>query len=261
LTADITFSGTTTSPVVMFLRKERVIGRNYDILIHQSPKYLNPSASKLKRKEEQFLGYEFSSNRSKAGIKIIENSTLQKLTDITKSFIINAQIAIPNEYKLYSKLVKFNDILLNKTENYCGDIYPKRIICEGKPLSDYCKINEWKESDFAQTGIPSQYLEIGNLSNQIASKNLKTKRYCKKGDILVSSLTPRKSQIVIAKDKFMLSPAIYVLSKFENEKIRDKVFEVLQKDETINQMNALLDGFKITYAKISEQNLYNNIFL
>jgi|GEM_PF-5712907 len=109
--------------------------------------------------------------------------------------------------------------------------------------------------------IPTQYLEIGNLSDQIPSKRLKTNRFCKEGDILISSLTPRKTQIVVAEGNFMLSPAIYVLSSFESDKTRDKIFFSLKEDSTIKQMNALLDGFKITYAKISEQNLYNNILI
>jgi len=261
LTADITFSGTTTSPVILFLRKEQIESQNYDVLVHQSPKYSTPNAAKLREKETKFLGYEFSSNRAKSGIKIIENSILSKLQNLTNEFIIKGNTTIPNEYKTYSKIVKLTDILLNIKENYCGDIYPKRVICEGKPLSEYCNINEWREMDFAKIGIPSQYLEIGNLTDQIPSKKLKTNRFCRDGDILISSLTPRKTQIVIAKGNFMLSSAIYVLSSFESTEIRDKVFCTLKEDGTIMQMNALLDGFKITYAKISEQNLHNNILI
>ncbi|MCL2131632.1 MAG: N-6 DNA methylase [Lentimicrobiaceae bacterium] len=261
LTADITFSGTTTSPVVLFLRKERVGNQNYDILIHQSPKYSTPNAAKLREKETAFLGYELSSNRSKAGIKIIENSILSKLENLTKEFITNGNTVIPNELKIYSKIVNLHSILLNRKDDSCGDIYPKRIICKGKPLSAYCNINQWRETDFSILEIPAQYLEIGNLADQIPTKKMKTKRFCKKGDILISSLTPRENQIVIAKDKFMLSPAIHILSSFENEKIRDKIFDKLRENDTIEQMNALLDGFKITYAKISEQNLFNNVLI
>jgi len=261
LTADITFSGTTTSPVILFLRKEKVENQNYDILVHQSPKYSTPNASKLREKETKFLGYEFSSNRSKAGIKIIEKSVLSKLEIVTKEFITNGNTTIPNDLKTYSKIVTLKDILLNIKNNYCGDIYPKRVICNGKPLSDYCKINEWKEMDFENLGVPNQYLEIGNLTDQIPTKKKITKRFCKAGDILISSLTPRKTQIVIAKDKFMVSPAIHILSSFENDEIRDIIYNKLRTDCTIEQMNALLDGFKITYAKISEQNLIHNILV
>lgn len=58
----------------------------------------------------------------------------------------------------------------------------------------------------------------------------------------------------------MLSTAIDVLS-FKDDKTRDKVYNELIKDETINQMNSLLDGFKITYAKISDENLKNNVLI
>lgn len=261
LTADITFSGTTTSPVILFLKKEKVVNQNYGILVHQSPKYATPNASKLKEKEQKFLGYKFSSNRSKAGMELVGNSILSKLEPITKSFITNGEVTIPNELKSFSKIVKLNDILINVDENYCGDIYPKKLICKGKPLYEYCKINEWKEEDFAEIGIPTKYLEIGNLSDQISTKSKKSSRFCKKGDILISSLTPRKNQIVIAKDNYMVTPAIHILSSFENDEMRDKIFNKLQTDNVINQMNALLDGFKITYAKISEQNLFNNILI
>jgi len=259
LTADITFSGTTTSPVIMFLRKEQVENQNYEILIHQSPKYSTPNAAKLRQKETAFLGYEFSSDRSKSGIKTFEDSILSKLQFFTNEFIVTGSTLIPDDYKEYSRIVKLADILLNVKKDYCGDIYPKRIVSDGNLLSDYCSINNRKESDFDIT--PTQYLEIGNLLDQIPTKKKKSKRFCKKGDILVSSLTPRKAQIVIAKGDFMLTNAIHVLHSFESEEVRDEIFDVLKKDETIKQMNALLDGFKITYAKISEQNLYNNILI
>ena len=59
----------------------------------------------------------------------------------------------------------------------------------------------------------------------------------------------------------MLSPAIYVLSSFNNDIEKNNVFNRLRSPDVINQMCALVDGFKITYAKISERNLYFNIFL
>lgn len=59
----------------------------------------------------------------------------------------------------------------------------------------------------------------------------------------------------------MLSSAIYVLSSFKDNMERDNILRKLQSANTINQMCALVDGFKITYAKISEHNLYYNIFI
>ena len=108
--------------------------------------------------------------------------------------------------------------------------------------------------------MPIKYLEISNLSNQVGEKNISTTRYCKKGDILISSLTPRKSQIVIAKEDAMLTSAIHVLT-FKDEKNRDYVYNRLRSEDVLSQMNALLDGFKATYAKISEKNLIDNIII
>ena len=59
----------------------------------------------------------------------------------------------------------------------------------------------------------------------------------------------------------MLSPAIHVLSEFKSDAIRDYVYKQLRSDNVISQMNTMLDGFKVTYAKISEENLYNNILI
>jgi hypothetical protein len=117
------------------------------------------------------------------------------------------------------------------------------------------------EINFVDGVLPNKYLEIGDMNTQDSTKIKKTNRFCKKGDILISSLTPKKDKIVIAKGDFMLSSAIHVLSDFENDDIKNKIFETLKKETTLKQMNALLDGFKITYAKISERNLYNNIMI
>lgn len=258
LTADITFLGTTTSPVVLFLRKEKA-PKDYEILIHQSPKYSNPSIGKLKELETQFLGYEFSSNKNKSGITFISNSVLEQLMPVTKEFICTGAIQHTTLDPKYSKIVKLSEITVNTSSNYCGDIYPKRVKCKGNPLNHFCKINEWKKSDFVTP--PSQYLEIGDLSSQTPSKKLQSTRYCKKGDILISSLLPCKDKIVIASGEFMLSSAIYVLSSFKDDMERDRVLRRLQSPAVIEQMCALVDGFKITYAKISENNLYNNILI
>lgn len=259
LTADITFLGTTTSPVVLFLRKEIVQESNYNILVHQSPKYTNPQASKMRGEETQFLGYEFSSNKNKSGITPKSNSVLEKLIPATQEFICTGQLKTNKLDARYSKIVKLSDITINASGSYCGDIYPKRILCAGNPLNAYCKINDWKATDFST--LPTQYLEIGDLKTQIPSKNKTSSRFCKKGDILISSLLPDKDRIVVAKGDFMLSPAIYVLSSFTDVTERNMVLHRLQSPGVVRQICALVDGFKITYAKISEHNLYNNIFI
>ena len=259
LAADITFLGTTTSPVVLFLRKEKMQDYNYNVLIHQSPKYSNPKAPKLKEHETDFLGYEFSSNKNKSGISAKTYSILEKLIPATKEFICNGENRVNSLDSKYSKIVNLSDITINISEKYSGDIYPKRIVSTGEPLKKYCKINDWKINDFDNP--PTEYLEIGDLKTQIPSKRKKSTRLCKKGDILISSLLPEKDKIVVAQGDFMLSSAIYVLSSFKDNMERDNILRKLQSANTINQMCALVDGFKITYAKISEHNLYYNIFI
>lgn len=259
LTADITFLGTTTSPVVLFLKKEKVKENDYEILLHQSPKYTNPKSSKLRELETNFLGYEFSSNKNKSGITSKPNSVLEKLIPVTKEYICTGKIISNTLDSKYSKTRKLSEITVNVANDYSGDIYPKRIVCDGNPLNKYCKINQRKESDFE--AVPDKYLEIGDLKTQVPTKKKQSTRFCKKGDILISSLLPDKEKIVIASGDFMLSSAIYVLSSFKNETERDEVLHKLQSSQVIDQMCALVDGFKITYAKISEHNLYNNVFI
>lgn len=257
LTADITFSGTTTSPVIIFVKKCSIKNKNYNILIHKSPKYNNPTGQRMRQKETDFLGYEFSSDRNKPTTTIKETSILAKLSEITKSFIVNGSASIDDRLRDFSEIRPLSDIILNVDDNYVGDIYPKYRKRNGIPLRHFCKINEYYETSFVST--PTDYIEIGDLTTQEPSKKKKTTRFCKKGDILLSSLTPRKEQIVIAKGNYMLSSAIHVLSGFENEEKRNYIYGYLRTDECIAQMNTLLDGFKVTYGKISEQNLYNNV--
>lgn len=59
----------------------------------------------------------------------------------------------------------------------------------------------------------------------------------------------------------MVTTAIHVLSDFESEEIKEKIYEKIRSDDVLEQMNSLLDGFKITYAKISDANLINNILI
>lgn len=260
MTSDITFSGTTTSPVILFLRKEKRNNKHYRICIFGSPKYMMPTIGKMKNKEVNFLGYEFSSNRAKSGITISNKSVLKDITPIMANFIKGNEVQIDEKYKDNVFIKYLDEILLNSNSDYIGDIYPKYSKLDGEPLSKFCKINRYTDIDF--NTLPTIYAEIGDLRNLKGSSKKKTsKRYCKKGDILISSLCPRKSHIVISDGEYMLSPAIHVLSDFANEKTRDLVYSQLRSDNCLKVMNTLLDGFKITYAKISEDNLFNNVLI
>ena len=260
MTSDITFSGTTTSPVILFLKKEKRSNKHYEILLVGSPKYLTPTNSKMKSKEVNFLGYEFSSNRSKSGITLIENALLKEIAPLMNQFILTGSCDIPSNCKDNVFIKYLDEFLLNVKNDYIGDIYPKYEKVSGISLSDYCKINVRTESDF--TISPNKYAEIGDLKDlSNSSKNKTSSRLCKKGDILVASLCPKKSQIVIADGDYMLSSAIHVLSNFESDEIRDHVYKQLRSDVVLKQMNTMLDGFKITYAKISDENLINNVII
>lgn len=260
LTSDITFSGTTTSPVILFLKKENISNKDYDVAIICSPKYLNPTGSKMKSKETDFLGYEFSNNRAKSCITIKEKSVLSNIAPLLNEFIISGSINIPEKLSDYLYIKKLSDIILNVDDDYIGDIYPKYLKFDGITLNKICKINSRTETEFDV--LPSKYVEIGDLNNLSGgTKKKTTTRFCKKGDILISSLCPKQDKIVISDGEYMLTTAIHVLSGFENDKIRDYVYKELRKKESLIQMNMLLDGFKITYAKITEQNLYNNIYI
>lgn len=260
MTSDITFSGTTTSPVMLFLKKEKITNKHYKVLLMGSPKYLTPTSSKMKSKEVEFLGYEFSTNRAKCGITIKDKSILKEISPLLKKFIISEECEIPNELRENVFIKYLDEILLNSKRDYVGDIYPKYVKVDGVPLSNYCKINSRLESEFSI--IPSTYVEISDLKDlKNSSKKKSTTRFCKKGDILISSLCPKKSQIVISNGEYMLSTAIHVLSNFKSDEIRNHVYNELRKDEILKSMNTMLDGFKITYAKISEENLYNNILI
>jgi len=262
LTADITFSGTSTSPVILFLKKKdnKNVDINYKILVVTSPKYLNPTLSKMRKEETKFLGYEFSSNRSKSGITLIEDSYLSKISIINQNFIKNGTSLIDKSIEKYCKIVNLNDITVNICDSNCGDIYPKIIKIDGPKIGDLFDINKWQDSDFSDESLA--YLEIGDLETQTPSKSKKSNRFCKKGDILLSSLTPRSSKIVIAKSNFMVTSAVHVLSFKENlnDVERSKIYIEIKKDYILKQMNSLLDGFKVTYAKISDKNLINNVY-
>lgn len=260
MTSDITFSGTTTSPVILFLKKEKRSNKHYEVLLVGSPKYLTPTNSKMKSKEVKFLGYEFSSNRSKSGITLIENALLKEIAPLMNQFILTGSCDIPSICKDNVFIKYLDEFLLNVKDDYIGDIYPKYEKVSGISLSEYCKINVRTESDF--TISPTKYAEIGDLKDLSNSSKKKTSsRLCKKGDILVASLCPKKSQIVIADGDYMLSSAIHVLSNFESDEIRDHVYKQLRSDVVLKQMNTMLDGFKITYAKISDENLINNVII
>ena len=117
-------------------------------------------------------------------------------------------------------------------------------------------IGTWSHSKLQKFLID---LEIGDLvDRQIKMKSLKTKTsttICNQGDLLFASLTPSK----IADQNYYISNAIFVISHQDPVMI-EKLFTYLMNDEVIfKAINGLLDGFKITYAKITKTNLINQV--
>ena len=123
-------------------------------------------------------------------------------------------------------------------------------------------IGTWSHSKLQKFLI---YLEIGDLvDSQIKMKSLKTKTsttICNQGDLLFASLTPSKAKVAIADQNYYISNAIYVISHQDQQMVK-WLFTYLMNDEVIfKAINGLLDGFKITYAKISKFNLMNQVKL
>ena len=264
MTSDLTFSGTTTSPVILFLKKlvspNIEMNLDYETVVIYSPKYKNPKAKKVSEKEKQFLGYEFSSNKNSSGIKLLENPILETLHIYVQQAFLGQPIVVEKKDQQYVSLIKLNDMCIYDASGN-KMIYPKydkNIV--GNPIKHYCEVNNREDVDM--DGFDLKYLEIGDIENgNVNHNNNKSKtstRFAKKGDILLSSLCPTADKIAIADDDYMVSTAIHVLKVKEGFNTVD-ILEKLRKDSTLEQMNSLLDGFKITYAKINESNLKNYI--
>ena len=233
---------------------------DYETVVIYSPKYKNPKAKKVSDKEKRFLGYEFSSNKNSSGIKLLDEPILESLHIYMQQAFLEQPIVISAKDKQYVSLIKLDDMCIQDADSN-KMIYPKydkNIV--GKPIKYYCEVNNREDTDMDTFDV--RYLEIGdienggiNLSN---NKSKKSTRFCKKGDILLSSLCPTADKIAIADDDYMVSTAIHVLQIKDGFNTVD-ILERLRKDSTLEQMNSLLDGFKITYAKINESNLKNYI--
>lgn len=260
---DITFSGTTTSPTILFLRKrEKNEMPNFEekVLIINSPKMIKKSS----KEEKEFLGYEFSSNRNKLGIQYINENLKRNYSIIIKNWIINKDISdIVNKNELI-KVRKLKDIIIDIDIEKM--IYPNK---EQRPDKNWKTlfelgfvINEKINIDSAINNI--SYVEIGDIQNSRinvkSNKVKKSKNICFNGDILFSSLTPSKEKIAISDNTYYLSDAIFVI-RHKNEKFISWLFNYFMKDEKIfKDINSILDGFKVTYSKITVNNLLNNIY-
>ena len=239
-----------------------IINNDYEneVLIINSPKMLGQST----QAEKQFLGYEFSTNRNKLGISYLNDHLQTKYSKVVNQWISNEKMdqKLINDLEPFVKIKKLKTIVVS---NESKMIYPNRYIDEynnnWQSLEQLgFKINQKVELKSKQH---LSYLEIGDLVNsQVQIKNAKNKRskiVCKPGDLLFSSLTPNQDKVAIANDYYYVSNAIFVISHQDPVMI-EKLFTYLMNDEVIfKAINGLLDGFKITYAKITKTNLINQV--
>lgn len=254
---DITFSGTTTSPVILYLIRKDTPRKKYKISVINSPKTIFLSS----KEEKEFLGYEFSSNKSKLGITILNNN----LSDIYSKEIKKQLLGKKPIENKFLKIRESSEIFIKYDDEI--KIYPKykkQNFVNKFKLSDHAEIIKIKES-VSKEELP--YVEIGGIDRkkpiQYSSKNKKSGwSICEEGDLLISSLagTAKKWKFTIAEKSAKITDAVHIL-RFKNKKKRDFIFEYLMenRNNVFSDMQALLDGFKITYAKISEYNLMNNI--
>ncbi len=257
LLADMSFVGTTTSPVVLFMKKERVKHHDYEVMTIFSEKYLDRTIKP--DRERKFLGYKFSSNKNVSTTKVLDNSILKSFIEVTRDFISHGEkMSGTNKHIKYPKLT---DITINDEKQ----VFPKyngASCAEGIRVGDIFDVNP--VYDATEDINKLSYVEISNIkNNKITPSDKKMKgRLCKKGDILLSSLTPASEKIVISDAEYILSSAIFVLSiKDEYSSRTDEIYAEIRKDYVLSQMNNMVEGFKITYAKISENNLKNNVRL
>ncbi|CAM9123102.1 class I SAM-dependent DNA methyltransferase [Mycoplasma marinum] len=81
---EASFGGTTTSPIILFLKKKQIENLNYDIRIISSPKFRFGTNNQ----EKEWLGYKFSSNKHKLGITVSGNNLSENIPKILKKFIV-----------------------------------------------------------------------------------------------------------------------------------------------------------------------------
>lgn len=259
---DITFSGTTTSPTILFLRKRKKdeeLNFNNKVLIINSPKMIKRSL----KEEKEFLGYEFSSNRNKLGINYLNGNLKNNYSSIIKNWIIdkNKQAIKENELMQIRQLA---DIIIDIDKDKM--IYPNK---KSRPNKNWKTLSELgfiinNKIDKIDRTNNIKYIEIGDIKNSkinIKSNKIKqSKKICSSGDILFSSLTPSKEKVTISNDLYYVSDAIFII-KHKDNKLVEWLFNYFMNNKKIfNDINSILDGFKITYSKISANNLLNNIY-
>src|SRR6185503_12312261 len=219
---DSTFSSTSTSTSIFFMRKKSIspkLDLNYQLLLINSPKMF-ANSQKVKINEERgFLGYKFSNARGKIGTKPLNNyltinysplikkihlDSLQEEEFLEKNVQKSLKIKKEISHDKHSRFVFLKDIVVNGGEKnrYC--IYtrykkPKEsekfFSLKDLEKAGICKINAQKKKNYDKEKINLlNYVEIGNIQNNKIVGNFKNKegsRIAEKGDIL----SPRNASL------------------------------------------------------------------
>ena len=248
---DITFFGTSTSPVVLFLHKPKgAVCQSHGTLFVSSEKAVNVKASTAAEKD--FLGYQFSQNKNLPSIKKAPNNRMEKeFLRPLKAWLAHGKTPPSNSNMWWGDISEFclNDDI---------QVFPNYRKQKGTPLGDIMDSVSLK----GKPSAAAPYIEISNIKNgRIHSTSPKKHGgvLCKKGDILVSSLTPSKDKMCIADGNYVVSSAIFVLRKKNPSMSSKELIGRLQSDNVVTQMNSMLEGFKITYSKIQERNLLRHV--
>ena len=261
---DQTFSGTSTSPVILFLQKQIIkskIDFEREVLIINSPKMIGQNT----QAEKQFLGYEFSTNRFKLGIINLNDHLKTTYSAIVNQWIATGELKL-NDPKVNQELVKVKKLKTMIVEQSDGQmmIYPNRLPNDKSGCQTLKQLGfKINQPVVLETISGLNYLEIGDLvDSQIKIKSLKNKKsatICKQGDLLFASLTPSKAKVAIADRNYYVSNAIYVISHQDQQMIKWLFAYLINDDKIFKAISGLVDGFKITYAKISKTNLMNQV--
>ncbi|PPE05092.1 hypothetical protein EELLY_v1c07800 [Entomoplasma ellychniae] len=168
----------------------------------------------------------------------------------------------------YSKVSLLNHLIIEDHKNKKA-IFTRRILPDNLndyfTLSDVCEERKIIENNEIIDTNQLNYIEISNIDNNKLvgnfKKNMKSSNFCKKGDLLISSVTPKSKKVWISDGNYKVSSAIIVL-KFNDESVRDYIFDYLKNNvnNIFTNINSLSEGFKVTYSKISSWNLLNNIY-
>lgn len=261
--ADVSFSGTTTSPVILFLKKKTKAKYNPKdkVLIIASPKYIKPVRMNATDKsplevEKKWLGYKFSSSKTSAGTSIINNNLAEVYSPLVK-------LALKGEFNKIEEtknsfVREFKDIVIDLDKKSIYPMFKKQQ--EGfLPLSHFVDIiNEKSSKD-----IP--YIEISNIvkNSYKFSKKDKKGNLAKSGDILLPTLLPVPGKVsMVGLQDIQVSSVIAVLRPKKPE-YKEFIYNYLKgnTNDVLYDIWALSDGFKRSYSKITQEILMNKIYI